>query len=155
MTRQINSVSFVVALSTLLLCTTASCTQQIPLQVAKQEQRAPFTSLGSLELEMKLNRGPMLVEFAQDFNCARCDQMVSTINELQDDFAADVAFRRVSYLSASSQFQLPVCPTYMLVLDGKVIGQLSGAQPYPILASRLSDLVAAHQNQSNNQLSKE
>ncbi len=155
MTWQISGMSVVLLFGSVVLCTTTSCTPQIPLHVAKQQQRTPFTSLGSLELEMKLNRGPMLVEFAQDFNCARCDQMLSTINELQNDFAKDVAFHRVSYLSASNKFQLPVCPTYLLVLDGQVVDQLSGNQPYPILASRLSDLVAVHQSHAIDQPSEE
>ena len=135
------------SLSTLIaigLCVTTSCMEQMVPQAAPKASRVPFTSMASLEVDLKLNSGLTLVECAQDFSCARCDQMASTMQDLRSGFSDDVNFQRVSYSSAGSRFQLGVCPTYLFVLDGQVVDQLSGKQPYPVMASRLNDLLAVH-----------
>ena len=76
--------------------------------------------------------------------------MVSTMRDLRNNYSKDVAIHRVNYLSAGRQFQLGICPTYMFVLDGQIVGQLSGNQPYPILAAKLNDMIAVHQQHAGN-----
>ena len=76
--------------------------------------------------------------------------LVSTMRDLRNNYTKDVAIHRANYLSAGKKYQLAICPTYMFVLDGQIVGQLSGNQPYPILASKLNDLIAVHQRKVNN-----
>ena len=135
------------------LFTATACSERIAPNAVLEAEGVPFTSMATLTLELSMNQGPALVEFAQNFNCARCDQMASTMNELRTAYSKDVAIHRANYLSASNRFQLGICPTYLFMLDGEVVGQLSGNQPYPIMAARLDDLVAVHRqtdDDSNN-----
>ena len=132
------------------LCAMTSCTEQVAIEVPPRET-IPFTSLTEVKLDLDANSGPAIVEFAQDYNCARCDQMAETMSNLRAGFSKDVVFHRVNFLSANNEMKLSLCPTYLLMLDGEVIDRLSGKQPYPILASRLDGLVAVHKRRSGQQ----
>lgn len=132
------------------LCLMPSCSEQMVTERPPRET-IPFTSLTEVKLDLNSNSGPAIVEFAQDYSCARCDQMAPTMSNLRSGFSKDVTFHRVNYLSANHEMKLGLCPTYLLVLDGEAVDRLSGKQPYPILASRLDDLVAAHKRKSGQQ----
>ena len=54
--------------------------------------------------------------------------------------------QRVADFSSASARR--TCSCY----DGNVVDQLSGNQPYPIIASRLNDLVAIHQRKADGPL---
>ena len=130
----------------------SACTGQLESGVSEtklQRQQVPFASLAEVKSQVSSSSGPAIIEFAQDFNCSRCDEMVATMSDLRAGFAKDVAFHRVNYLAANNEIQLGVCPTYLLVLDGEVVDQLAGKQPYPILAARLDNLVANHKRKTN------
>ena len=136
------------------LCVMTGCSDQYANEIAQnngQRETMPFTSLTEVKLELNSNSGPAIIEFAQDFNCSRCDQMASTMSDLRAGFSKDVRFHRVNYLSANHDMKLGLCPTYLLMLDGQVVDQLSGKQPYPILASRLDELVAVHNRKTEQQ----
>ena len=133
---------------------TASCSEQLVPRGPEQQQTVPFVSLASLEVAMSSNPGPTLVEFSQDFNCPRCDQMAATMLDIRSGYSSDVTFHRVNYLAAtggSSRFPIGICPSYLFFRDGEVVGQLSGNQPYPILASWLNNLLAAEGQQAESQ----
>ncbi len=133
------------------LCSLTSCTEQIsPPRVTRQVERIPFTPLSTLKSELSSSHVPMLVEFAQDYNCARCDQMTSTMDQIRSGFSNQVAIHRVNYLAAADSFQLRVCPTYLFVLDGEVVDRLDGKQAYPMLASRLYTMSKATSTQQSN-----
>ena len=56
-------------------------------------------------------------------------------------------------LAASGDLPMSICPTYLLVRDGTVVGRLEGNQPYPMLAAALDSLVGveppAIENETN------
>lgn len=134
--------------SVVWLCLSTACSEHLPRPDFVEMESAPFTTMATLEIELASNKGPTLIEFAQNFNCVRCDQMTSTMRDLRAQYSSNVRFHRINYLAAqggNSRFQLGICPTYLFMLDGQVVGAVSGNQPYPTMASKLNDLLAIHQ----------
>lgn len=128
-------------LATMTLTGSVACTEGGPSLGPKVRPAVPFTPWSMLKAELPLHRGAMMVEFSQDFNCARCDQMAPTMADIRNAYSEDVVIHRVNYLAASGDLPMSICPTYLLVRDGTVVGRLEGNQPYPMLAAALDRLV--------------
>ena len=88
---------------------------------------------------------PVLVEVGVDFNCVRCDQMTTIVNNLEKQFADQTRIVRVGF-NPSSAFQarlgLRICPSYLFYQSGQLVDRHDGPALLPTLHSKLSRLIA-------------
>lgn len=131
--------------ATVGLFSTTSCSKQFGPRGDTAAKKIPFTPIDTLKVTLREQPGPTLVEFVQDFNCAQCDQMTPTMTDVRANYSEEVAFHRVSYRAAAQQLGLGICPTYLFFLNGQVVGELAGKQPYPMMASHLNEMLSLHQ----------
>lgn len=86
----------------------------------------PYVNASELDQLTMNGKGPTLLEFCVPAGCFRCDEMRLAINALAQDEGDHVAVRRVNLNAErrlATQWGVTVCPTYVVVADGREIAR--------------------------------
>lgn len=117
-----------------------------PTQTAPAAPTLPQVSAATFEMEVLRSEKPVLVEVGVDYACARCNTMKPRVAEVARQFGGHAKFVRVDFradAALAQQLGVFVCPTYLVVYEGKVVDSVVGETITPMLTSRLGAVVDA------------
>ena len=89
---------------------------------------------------------PVFVEVAVDYACARCETMKPRVAEIARHFEGQAKFVRVDFRANTGfvrELGVSVCPTYLVVPEGKVVDMVVGETFTPKLITALAEVVDA------------
>lgn len=122
----------------------AGCNAPAPTQTAPPASTLPRVSAATFETEVLRSERPVLVEVGVQYACARCDTMKPRVAEVAQQFGGQAKFVRMDFRAdapLAKQLGVFVCPTYLLVCEGKVVDSVVGETSTPMLISRLAAVV--------------
>jgi len=88
---------------------------------------------------------PVVVDFYATW-CGPCRMIAPMLEQLAQEFAEDVEFRKVNVDDAhelAGSYQVSAVPTLLLVSGGQVVDRLVGAVPVNELRKRIASLLNA------------
>ncbi len=95
------------------------------------------------EFEEFTKDGIVLIDFFADW-CMPCIMMSPVIEELSDKFKGKIKFGKVNVddnTKLAQKFEVNSIPNFVLLKDGKKVGQFIGAMPHEDFSEKLAQFV--------------
>lgn len=89
---------------------------------------------------------PVLLEFCVPVGCDRCGRMRPRVNELAESLDRDVITKRVNlndHRGFASSLAIRVCPTYVLLRNGKELRRFEHPTATDLIASEITTTLAS------------
>ena len=97
----------------------------------------------NFQKEVLENSVPVMVEFAADWSGA-CQILAPVLEQLQNDFSGQIKIGRINiedHSQTMTTYGIKEIPVLLFFKEGKVVDQIMGMVPRPVIAARLRDLL--------------